>query len=967
MKQQGQRPEVQAGFRRGRGTRDQIANIRWIMDKAREFQKNICFIDYAKAFDCVDHNKLWQVLKEMGVPDYLLGRLRNLYVGQEATMRSGHETTDWFKIEKGVRQGCILSLCLFNLYAEHIMRGAWLDESQVGIKIAGRNNNLRYADDTTLMAESEEELKSLLMRVKEESAKVGLKLNIKKTMIMASGPLTSWKIDGKEMEVVTDFIFLASKITTDRDCSQEIKRRLLLGRKAMSNLDSILKSRDITLPTKVHIVKAMVFPFALYGCESWTMRKVECQRIQAFELWCWRRLLLKKERTFSVFFLLPTPHIFLSSPSLTGRDTQISQKVQLDCTPGGKMVQKTTKSRNPNIAQEIPGSLLYSHYAMLAMCEQMPVLSLILCLLQKPWFYDIWQVWVDYPFHPLLPSQYWYYMLEMSFYVSLLFTLGIDTKRKDFKAHVIHHFAALGLMFCSWSGNYVRVGTLVLLVHDVADIWLEVMLLGLQPESGLSQLDLIIPCPALWHQQEEILTFLFVTAFEAAKMFNYACWENTCSALFILFAVVFFITRLILFPFWILRATLYYSIYYSAVPVIAYFQMNGQLLVLQALHLYWAYLIFNLLKKFIFIKVFKVPIPACAGIDNDTLIGRHPVKAVILAKAPVQNRHSLTGSDENERPGYGTESALVALYDDLCGERDRGSASLLVLLELSAGFDTIDHGILLDRLAGLGVGGTALQWFRSYLNGQFQKVVLGDFGSVPWQLCHGVPQGSILSPLLFNIYMKPLGEVIRRFRLWSHQYADDTQLYLSLLTNPAEAVAVLNRCLAEVMDWMRANKLKLNPDKTEVLLMGDSNSWVGVLGLALDEVALPLKDRVHSLGVLLYPELSLEAQVTEVDSCDQPYLHWAELSRNVVGYLFDLGHSFDPVVCRILKKGEIENANGGWDECKVVWINGVLMNLKDSRSADEEEDSCSDAEEECVKNGSKNGSGMSKPLLNRNH
>ncbi|KAF7249402.1 Retrovirus-related Pol polyprotein from type-2 retrotransposable element R2DM [Varanus komodoensis] len=221
------------------------------MEKAREFQKNICFIDYVKDFDCVDHNKLRQVLKEMGVPDHLICLLRNLYAGQEATVRSGHGTTDWFKIEKGVRQGCILSPCLFNLYAEHIMRKVGLDESPVGIKIAGRNiNNLRYADDTTLMAESEEELKSLLMRMKEESTKFGLKLNIKKTKIMASSHLTSWQIDGEEMEEVTDFIFLGSKITADGDCSQEIKSPLLLGRKAMANLDSILKSRDITLPTK---------------------------------------------------------------------------------------------------------------------------------------------------------------------------------------------------------------------------------------------------------------------------------------------------------------------------------------------------------------------------------------------------------------------------------------------------------------------------------------------------------------------------------------------------------------------------------------------------------------------------------------------------------------------------------------------------------------------------------------------
>ena len=164
-------PDVQAGFRKGRGTRDQIANIRWIIEKAREFQKNIyfCFIDYVKAFDCVNHSKLWKILKEMGIPDHLTGLLRNLYAGQEATVRTGYGTTDWFHIGKGVRQGCILSLYLFNLYAEYIMRNAGLEEAQAGIKIARRNiNNLRYADDTTLMAESEEELKSLLMKVKEE-------------------------------------------------------------------------------------------------------------------------------------------------------------------------------------------------------------------------------------------------------------------------------------------------------------------------------------------------------------------------------------------------------------------------------------------------------------------------------------------------------------------------------------------------------------------------------------------------------------------------------------------------------------------------------------------------------------------------------------------------------------------------------------------------------------------------------
>ena len=217
----------------------------------------------------MDHNKLWKILKEMGIPDDLIFLLRNLYAGQEATVRTRHGTAVWFQIEKGVCQGCILSPCLFNFYAEYIIRNAELDEVQSGNKIARRNiNNLRSADDSTIMAEIEEEPKSLLIKVKEESEKVGLKLNIQKTKIMASGPITSWQIVGETMEIVTDFIFLGSKITADGGYSDEIKRCLLLGRKAMTNLDSILKSRDITLPTKVHLVKAMVFPVVMYACES---------------------------------------------------------------------------------------------------------------------------------------------------------------------------------------------------------------------------------------------------------------------------------------------------------------------------------------------------------------------------------------------------------------------------------------------------------------------------------------------------------------------------------------------------------------------------------------------------------------------------------------------------------------------------------------------------------------------------
>ena len=195
-------PDVQAGFRKARGTRDQIANIRWIIEKPRKFQKNICFIDYAKAFVCIATN--WKILKEVGIPDHLICLLRKLYADQEATVRTGHGITDWFQIGKGIRQGCILSPCLFNSSAEYIIWNAGLEEAQTGVlKVAWRNtNNLRYADDTTLMAENEDELKSLLMKVKEGSEKAGLKLNGQKTKngktkMMASCPITWWSIDGE--------------------------------------------------------------------------------------------------------------------------------------------------------------------------------------------------------------------------------------------------------------------------------------------------------------------------------------------------------------------------------------------------------------------------------------------------------------------------------------------------------------------------------------------------------------------------------------------------------------------------------------------------------------------------------------------------------------------------------------------------------------------------------------------------
>ena len=216
---------------------------------------------------------------------------------EKPVCRSGSNSENWtlnnrlVPNRKRSTSNRILSPCLFNCYTEYIMRNAGLEEAQAGIKIAGRNiNNLRYADDIILMAESEEELKSLLMKVKEESEKVGLKLSIQKTNIMASGPINSWQIDGETVATVADFILGGSKITANGDCSHEIKRHLLLGRKVMTNLHNILKSIDITLSTKFCLVKAMVFP-VMYGCENWTIKRAEHWRIDAFELWCWRRLL----------------------------------------------------------------------------------------------------------------------------------------------------------------------------------------------------------------------------------------------------------------------------------------------------------------------------------------------------------------------------------------------------------------------------------------------------------------------------------------------------------------------------------------------------------------------------------------------------------------------------------------------------------------------------------------------------
>ena len=245
-----------------------------------------CFSDYAKAFDCVDHSTLWKIVKEMGIPDHLTCLLRNLYAVQEATVRTAHGTTEWFQIGKGVCQVYILSPCLFNLNAEYIMRNSGVEEAQDGIKIAERNiNNLRYPDDNTLKAESEEELKSLLMKVKEESEKVGLKLNIQKTEVMAFGPITSWEIDGETVETVSDFILGGSKITA------AVKLKMLTPWKESYNQPRQHFQKQRHFFANFCLVKVMFFTVVMYGCESWTVKKAESRRIDAFELWCWRRLL----------------------------------------------------------------------------------------------------------------------------------------------------------------------------------------------------------------------------------------------------------------------------------------------------------------------------------------------------------------------------------------------------------------------------------------------------------------------------------------------------------------------------------------------------------------------------------------------------------------------------------------------------------------------------------------------------
>ena len=285
---------TQAGIRKGRGCRDYVANIRWMMEAAHEYQQDLymCFIDYSNAFDRVDHNMLSNVFREMGIPEHLIILMFNLYQNQKATVRTEHGNSGWLGIEKGVRQGCILSPYLFNRYSEAIMRKACLGEAKDGIRMGClKVNNLIYADDTILIATTKEVLACLLGKVKEVSEKFGLFLNFKKAKVMTTGVVDKFIVGSESLEVIDSFIFLGTAIDKTGTCSKEIKRRLALGRVALRKLDKIWKSNDASIGTKRRLVQALVFPVVMYWAETWTVLKTDRKKIDAFELWCWRRIL----------------------------------------------------------------------------------------------------------------------------------------------------------------------------------------------------------------------------------------------------------------------------------------------------------------------------------------------------------------------------------------------------------------------------------------------------------------------------------------------------------------------------------------------------------------------------------------------------------------------------------------------------------------------------------------------------
>ena len=288
--------EVQMGFRKGVGTRDQIFNIRMLAEKSREFNQPIfvAFIDYSKAFDSVSHNKLWKVMEELSIRPSIIKLIRSLYKDQEAAIKVENELSEWFKIEKGVRQGCLLSPLCFNLYTEYIMRAS-VDNHTSGTSINGRRiNNLRYADDIALIAKSAEELQELLSIVNNTSKEFGLQINAKKTKVMTIGQErkeAKIKCEGKTIEQVEHFKYLGTIITETADCSKEIRARLGQGREAIKRLANIWKSRSVSLKNKISIATTLVWPVVTYGCEAWTLKQADIKRIEAFEMFCYRRIL----------------------------------------------------------------------------------------------------------------------------------------------------------------------------------------------------------------------------------------------------------------------------------------------------------------------------------------------------------------------------------------------------------------------------------------------------------------------------------------------------------------------------------------------------------------------------------------------------------------------------------------------------------------------------------------------------
>lgn len=288
-------PQEQAGFVKGKGAREQILNIRQMIEKSREFQipMVVCFLDYHKAFDCVNWRHLWNILAEMGTPGHLVILIKNLYESNSARIRLDNLYSTSFKVERGVRQGCILSPALFNIYGEYIMRKA-LEDWNGGIVIAGKKiSNLRYADDTTLVAANEEEMTALLRRVEMESLKLDLKINRQKTKIMVIDRSNSIQRiappDG--IELVDGYVYLGSYINNQGNCSEEIRRRIGMAKSAVSRLTKIWRDRSISKRVKMELMRALVFSIFLYGAETWTLRATDRRKIDAFEMWCWRRML----------------------------------------------------------------------------------------------------------------------------------------------------------------------------------------------------------------------------------------------------------------------------------------------------------------------------------------------------------------------------------------------------------------------------------------------------------------------------------------------------------------------------------------------------------------------------------------------------------------------------------------------------------------------------------------------------